>query len=249
LPRRWTVIHTFRPCGVASADTVLDAWRHAHDCDTVSPFGGVVALSREVDPHTAEEMAKLFLEVIAAPKFSDGALSILREKKNVRLLEVSGLDRRETWGGLQYRSVKGGLLVQDLDIREPDRDTWKVVTKRQPTRAQLDSMMFAFKCVRHIRSNSVVFVNGESTVAIGGGQTARVDSTRIAALKGGAKLRGSVLASEAFFPFRDGVDEAADAGVAAIVQPGGSIRDAEVVSAADEHGIAMVFTGQRAFRH
>jgi len=243
------IIKHATPCGIAAADDVLSAWRGAYACDTYSPFGGVVALSRTVDEATAGEMAKLFLEVVAAPGFAEAALSILREKKNLRLLEVPHLDQHGVWGGLQYRSVKGGLLVQDLDIREPDTSKWTVVTKRHPTPEQTASMLFAQKAVRHVRSNSVLFVQGEATVAIGGGQTARVDAARLAAWKGGERLRGSVMASDAFFPFRDGIDEAARVGVAAIVQPGGSVRDAEVVSAADEHGIAMVFTGQRAFRH
>ena len=237
------------PCGVASADGALEAYRGAYECDTYSPFGGVIALNRAVDQATAEEMGKLFLEVIAAPGFDEGALRVLTGKKNLRLLEVPGLDRHGKYGGLQLKSVVGGLVIQDRDIKDPDVSQWKVVSKVQPTEAQMRDMLFAFRAVRHVRSNSVVFVKDERTVAIGGGQTARVDATRIAVLKGGPKLRGSVMASDAFFPFRDGVDEAAEAGVAAIVHPGGSIRDAEVVQAADEHGIAMVFTGQRCFRH
>lgn len=237
------------PCGIASAERIVDAWNSAFACDTVSPFGGVVALNRPVDRATGVELGGLFLEVVAAPAFAPDALALLKEKKNLRLLGVDGLETRGVWGGLQHRSVKGGLLVQDLDIREPDTGSWKLATKLAPSAEQWKSMLFAFKAVRHVRSNSVLFVRGEATVAIGGGQTSRVDAARIAVLKGGEKLRGSVMASDAFFPFRDGVDEAARAGVAAIVQPGGSIRDGEVIQAADEHGIAMVFTGQRAFRH
>lgn len=148
-----------------------------------------------------------------------------------------------------YKSVVGGLVVQDRDLLDPNVKAWKVVTKRTPSAEMLRAMVFATKAVRHVKSNSVVFVQGERTVAIGGGQTSRVDATRIAVLKGGAHIRGSIMASDAFFPFRDAVDEAAAAGVAGIVQPGGSIRDAEVVAAADEHGLVMVMTGQRAFRH
>ncbi|MEA3200651.1 MAG: phosphoribosylaminoimidazolecarboxamide formyltransferase / cyclohydrolase [Thermoplasmata archaeon] len=237
------------PCGIASADTPLAAYEAAYATDTYSPFGGVIALNREVDEATATEMGKLFLELIVAPSFSQAALRVLTAKKNLRLLEVPGLAEHGHYGGLQIKSVVGGLVVQDRDILEPDTSTWKVVSKAQPTPAQLRDMLFAFKAVRHVRSNAVLFAKDEQTIAIGGGQTARVDAARIAVLKGGVKLRGSVMASEAFFPFRDGVDEAAEAGVAAIVHPGGSIRDAEVIQAADEHGIAMVFTGQRSFRH
>jgi phosphoribosylaminoimidazolecarboxamide formyltransferase/IMP cyclohydrolase len=243
------IIKHATPCGIASGDTVSQAYARAFACDTYSPFGGVIAVNRTLDLATAEEMSKLFLEVIAAPGFAPDALALLQGKKNLRLLEVAGLDERQHFGGLQIKSVVGGLVVQDRDILEPDTARWQTVSKTQPTEAQLRDMLFAFKAVRHVRSNSVVFVKDEATVAIGGGQTARVDATRIAVLKGGTNLKGSVMASDAFFPFRDGVDEAAEAGVAAIVHPGGSIRDAEVVQAADEHGIAMVFTGQRCFRH
>ena len=237
------------PSGIASADAVLDAYLAAYECDTYSPFGGVIALNRAVDKPTAEAMSKLFLELIVAPAFDDDAREVLVAKKNLRLLEVPGLDTIGHYGGLQMKSVVGGLVVQDRDILQVDQSTWKVVSKKQPTEQQLRDMVFAFKAVRHVRSNAVLFAKDERTVAIGGGQTARVDSTRIATHKGGERVRGSVMASEAFFPFRDGVDEAAQAGVAAIVHPGGSIRDAEVIQAADEHGIAMVFTGQRCFRH
>jgi phosphoribosylaminoimidazolecarboxamide formyltransferase/IMP cyclohydrolase len=237
------------PCGVACADSQLQAWRDAYACDTYSPFGGVVGLNRAVDLATAEEMGKLFLEVIAAPGYAPDALAHLEQKRNVRLLEVPGLDARGHYGGLQLRSITGGLLMQERDILEPDTGRWRVVTKVKPTPDMMRSMIFAFKTVRHVRSNSVLFVQGEATVGIGGGQTARVDAARLAVGKGGERVRGSVMASDAFFPFRDAVDEAAAAGVAGIVQPGGSIRDAEVVQAADEAAIAMVFTGQRAFRH
>ncbi|MFA5861752.1 MAG: bifunctional phosphoribosylaminoimidazolecarboxamide formyltransferase/IMP cyclohydrolase [Candidatus Thermoplasmatota archaeon] len=243
------IIKHATPSGVACADTLLAAYTAAYECDTYSPFGGVIALNRIVDKDTAEAMAKLFLELVIAPGFDEHALPVLSAKKNLRLLKVPGLDQRGHYGGLQMKSVVGGLVIQDRDILEPDVSKWRVVSKVRPTAEQMRDMLFAFKAVRHVRSNAVLFAKNEATVAIGGGQTARVDSTRIAVLKGSVKLRGSVLASEAFFPFRDGVDEAAEAGVAAIVHPGGSIRDNEVIAAADEHGIAMVFTGQRSFRH
>ena len=243
------VIKHATPCGVASAGSIRQAWDDAYACDTYSPFGGTVVLNREVDLATAQELGKLFLEVVAAPGYSSAAKDLLQQKKNIRLLEVPGLDIRGHFGGLQVRSITGGLLMQDRDILEPDTATWRVVTKAQPDEAMMASMVFAFKVCRHVRSNSVLFVQGEKTVGIGGGQTARVDAARIGVWKGSDRIRGSIMASDAFFPFRDGVDEAAKAGVAGIVHPGGSIRDAEVVQAADEAGIAMVFTGQRAFRH
>ena len=243
------IIKHATPSGIACGETPLEAYTQAFECDTYSPFGGVISFNRRVDGETAEALGRLFLELVIAPGFTPEAIASLTTKKNLRLLEVPGLEKRKSYGGLQKKSVVGGLVIQDRDIKEPDVATWKVVSKAQPSQQQMRDMLFAFKAVRHVRSNSVVFAKEERTVAIGGGQTARVDATRIAVLKGGVKLRGSVMASDAFFPFRDGVDEAAEAGVAAIVHPGGSIRDAEVVQAADEHGIAMVFTGQRCFRH
>ncbi len=237
------------PCGIASAPTVFESYGLAFTTDTYSPFGGIIAVNRRLDLETSKAMGELFLEVVAAPGYDEDALEHLKRKKNVRILEVPQLEHRGRWGGLQYRSVVGGFIVQDRDILEPNVKQWKVVSKVQPAPDMLRTMLFAFKAVRHVRSNSVVFAKDEHTVAIGGGQTARVDATRIAVLKGGERIRGSVMASDAFFPFRDGVDEAADAGVVGIVHPGGSVRDAEVVQAADEHGVAMVFTGQRCFRH
>jgi len=237
------------PSGIASASNLLEAWKDAYETDVYSPFGGVVALNREVDGEVAEEMSKIFLEVIAAPSFSREAREIFARKKNLRLLEIRGLGEEKRKHGIEVRSVDGGLLVQERDVKEINPKEWKVVSEKKPSPEDIKSMVFAVKCVRHIKSNAVVFVKGTKTVAIGGGQTARVDATFIATYKGGEKIKGSIMASDAFFPFRDAVDVAADAGVKAIVQPGGSIRDEEVIKAADEHGIIMVFTGQRCFLH
>ncbi len=237
------------PCGIATADTIHEAWNDALECDPYSPFGGIVALNRRLDLPTAEALSKLFLEIVLAPGFDAAALALLKRKKNLRILEVPGLDGPYRRSGTQIRSITGGLLVQDRDLKPYEADSWKTVTKTEPTDAQLESMVFAARCVKAIRSNAVVFVQGTRTVGIGGGQTARVDSVMIATHKGGDKIKGSVMASDAFFPFRDGIDGAAENGVVAIVQPGGSIRDDEVIQAADEHGIAMMFSGQRSFRH
>jgi phosphoribosylaminoimidazolecarboxamide formyltransferase/IMP cyclohydrolase len=237
------------PCGIAQAPTLLRAYQDALACDPYSPFGGIVAVNRPLDLATAQALGDLFLEIVVAPSFAGEALEHLKKKKNLRLLEVPGLDRPYTRSGTQIRSVTGGLLVQDRDLKEYDPAAWKTVTKKVPTAAQMESLLFAARCVKHIRSNAVVFCQGSRTVGIGGGQTARVDSTFIATHKGGDRIKGSVMASDAFFPFRDAIDVAAQHGVSAIVQPGGSIRDDEVVKAADEHGIAMVFSGQRSFRH
>ncbi len=243
------IIKHATPCGIATADTLQTAWKDALACDPYSPFGGVVAMNREVTLDVAEELAKLFLEIVVAPGFSPDALARLQKKKNLRLLSVPDLDDDYHRSGTQIRSITGGLLVQDRDLKPYDTTQWQTVTKLTPTDEQVESMLFAARCVKAIRSNAVVFVQGTKTVGIGGGQTARVDSTTIATVKGGDNIKGSVMASDAFFPFRDAVDVAAEHGVSAIVQPGGSIRDDEVIEAADEHGIAMMFSGQRSFRH
>ncbi|KAA0011031.1 MAG: bifunctional phosphoribosylaminoimidazolecarboxamide formyltransferase/IMP cyclohydrolase [Thermoplasmata archaeon] len=237
------------PSGIACGSRIEEAWKYAYETDVYSPFGGVVAVNRQISKELAEEMSKIFLEVIIAPSFSNEALEVFSKKKNLRLLEVKRLDKEKRSESIEVRSVEGGLLIQDKDIKEPNPEEWKVVTEKKPSMQDIESMIFAIKCVRHVKSNAVVFVKEKRTVAIGGGQTARVDATFIATHKGKARIRNSIMASDAFFPFRDAVDVAAKAGVRAIVQPGGSIRDSEVVQAANEHGIIMVFTGQRCFLH
>ncbi|MDD5503401.1 MAG: bifunctional phosphoribosylaminoimidazolecarboxamide formyltransferase/IMP cyclohydrolase [Candidatus Thermoplasmatota archaeon] len=237
------------PCGIASAENVFDAYKMAYETDTYSPFGGIICVNRTLDKATALELERLFLELVIAPSFEPAAKEILEKKKNLRLLEVPGLEKKVARGSKSVRSVTGGVLVQDRDVVDVKTNGWKTVTKRAPTEQELKDMVFAVRCVRHIRSNAVVFVKNERTVGIGGGQTARVDASFIACHKGGDKIKGSIMASDAFFPFRDAVDIAAQNGVVAIAQPGGSIRDAEVIQAADEHSIAMTFTGLRVFRH
>ncbi len=245
------IIKHATPSGIASAADVSKAWDDAFATDEYSPFGGVVAVNREVSKELAEKMMKIFLEVVIAPSFSDEARAMFSSKKNLRLLELEGLENaaEKMGGGMAFRSVVGGLLMQERDTRAINTGEWKVVTEKKPTPEDIRSMEFAVKCVRHVKSNAVVFVKGTRTVAIGGGQTSRVDASWIAVHKGGENIKGSIMASDAFFPFRDAVDVAADAGVKAIIQPGGSIRDKEVIEAANEHGIAMVFSGQRYFLH
>ena len=237
------------PCGVASAATMLQSWKDAFATDIYSPFGGIVAFNREVPKDVAEELSGFFLEVIIAPSFSENALKIFGKKKNLRLLELKGLDKKIKRKGVNYRSVVGGFLAQERDVWLNEKKNWKIVTEKKPSQKDLDSMEFAVKCVKHVKSNSVLFVKDMRTVAIGGGQTSRVDAAWIATHKGKENIKDSIMASDAFFPFRDAVDVAAKAGVKAIIQPGGSIRDKEVIEAANEHGIAMVFSGQRYFRH
>jgi len=238
------------PCGVALAEGLELAYRTARAVDEVSAFGGIVALNGEVDAATARALAETFLEAVIAPGYSAGARELLGAKKNLRLL-----DARAAWPAgaravpsLELRSISGGLLVQDRDAVEPPLE-WKVVTRRAPTPAEEAALRFAWRVCKHVKSNAVVFSTADRLLAAGGGQTSRVDSVKIAAGRGGAALRGSALASDAFFPFRDGLDEVARAGATAVIQPGGSMRDAEVIAAADEHGLAMVFTGVRHFRH
>jgi len=243
------IIKHATPCGIASAKTILKAWKDAFSTDIYSPFGGIVAFNRTVGKDVAEELGKLFLEVIIAPDYTDEAKKIFAKKKNLRLLSLPGIKQQITRKGMIFRSVVGGFLSQQRDVNMTPPDEYKIVTEKKPTKDQLSSMEFAVRCVKHVKSNSVVFVKGTRTVGIGGGQTARVDATWIATHKGKENIVGSLMASDAFFPFRDAVDLAAEAGVDAIIQPGGSIRDDEVIAAANEQDITMVFTGQRYFRH
>lgn len=234
------------PCGLATHDDLSQAFLAAHTSDPVSAFGGVVALNRPVDAHTASLITDHFFEVVLAPAFSPEALDELRRKKNLRVVEVPDTGMEEP---LEIRVLDGAMLVQTPDRVEPDPASWKTVTRRAPTESELESLVFAWRAVRHVKSNAIVLATGTATVGIGGGQPNRVDAVRIAVERAGARARGSVLASDAFFPFPDGVEAAAEAGVTAIAQPGGSVRDEEVIAAADRAGIAMVFTGIRHFRH
>ncbi len=244
------IIKHATPCGIASSfKGLLQTWKDAYATDENSPFGGIVAFNRKLTNDVAQELSSFFLEVIIAPSYDKQALQKLKKKKNLRLLHLPGLDKPLTRSGQVIRNVVGGFLIQDRDIYlTPQRD-WKVVTQTKPSKKQLTTMEFAVKCVKHVKSNSVLFAKNTQTVAIGGGQTSRVDAAWIATHKGKNAIAGSVMASDAFFPFRDAVDVAAKAGVSAIIQPGGSIRDQEVIQAANEHNIAMVFSSQRYFRH
>lgn len=241
------VIKHSNPCGVGQGEDPLQAYLRARECDPVSAFGGIVALNRPVDGRLAEELTSTFLEVVAAPEFSPEALQVLRRRPDLRVLRVPWEEPRD--GGWDVRRVAGGFLVQERDLSDAPPEAWRVVTRRAPTPEELRALWFAWRVCKHVRSNAVVFANGCQTVGIGAGQMSRVDAVRIAAQKALLPLRGTVLASEALFPFRDSVDLAHQAGATAIAQPGGSVRDEEVIAAADEHGMAMVFTGVRHFRH
>ncbi|MEW6574714.1 MAG: bifunctional phosphoribosylaminoimidazolecarboxamide formyltransferase/IMP cyclohydrolase [Bacillota bacterium] len=236
------------PCGVAQATAVDQAYRLAFETDPVSAFGGIVAVNRDVDRAAAAEMVKIFLEAIIAPDFTPDALEVLTQKKDLRLLKTGPLTGQTTdW--MDLRKVNGGLLVQGVDRKVADRDALKVVTKRAPTPDEIEELLFCFAVVKHVKSNAIVVSKNRQVLGVGAGQMNRVGSARIAFEQAGEKARGAVLASDAFFPFPDTAIEAAKAGIAAIIQPGGSLKDEDSIKVADEHGMAMVFTGMRHFRH
>lgn len=241
--------HT-NPCGLASDDTIFEAFKTAYNVDPLSAFGCVICLNRNCDMRTAEMISEYFVEAVICPDYEAGTIELLSKKKNIRLLRTnSPIAPSERHREYKMKKVQGGLLVQTDEDVIIDPKNLKVVTKREPTKEEIDALMFAWKLAKHVTSNAVVYVKGERAIGIGAGQMSRVDSAKIASMKANEPTDGSVMASDAFFPFRDGVDEAAKAGVTAIIQPGGSIRDQEVIDAADEHNMAMVFTGCRVFRH
>jgi phosphoribosylaminoimidazolecarboxamide formyltransferase / IMP cyclohydrolase len=244
-----TVIKHTNPCGIACDDTIYDAFMVAYNVDPLAAYGCVIGLNRECDLPTAEEISKHFVEIVFAPSFDPLALDLLRKKKNIRLMTTPGPITLADAPRIKMKYIKGGMLVQTADNGQVTAENLKVVTTRSPTPFEVKSMLFANRVCKHIWSNTVILAKGERVVGIGAGQMSRVDSSFIAAHKAGENAKGSVIASDAFFPFRDGVDEAAKAGATAIIQPGGSIRDQEVIDAANEHGMAMVFTGVRVFRH
>jgi phosphoribosylaminoimidazolecarboxamide formyltransferase/IMP cyclohydrolase len=252
------IVKHANPCGVASGASMAEAWDLALRCDPVSAFGGIVALNRTLDAEAARAITEIFTEVIIAPDASDEAVRIVAAKKNLRLLIAGGLPDPAA-PGLTVKSVAGGLLVQSRDNATVDEMQFKTVTKRGPTAAELDDLRFAFRVAKHVKSNTIVYARDRATVGIGAGQMSRVDAARIAARKAEDAARdagltepltkGSVVASDAFFPFADGLLVAIEAGATAVIQPGGSVRDDEVIKAADDHNVAMVFTGTRHFRH
>ncbi|GBQ34426.1 bifunctional phosphoribosylaminoimidazolecarboxamide formyltransferase/IMP cyclohydrolase [Gluconacetobacter azotocaptans] len=252
------IVKHANPCGVATADTLAAAWDLALRCDPVSAFGGIVALNRTLDAEAASRIAAIFTEVIVAPDATDEARAILAKKKNLRLL-LTGAMPDPAEGGVTIRSVAGGFLAQTRDNGRIAPADLKIVTARAPTEAEMADLIFAFRVGKHVKSNAIVYAKGQATAGIGAGQMSRVDSARIAAVKGAEAAKaagldqplttGSVVASDAFFPFADGLEAAIAAGATAVIQPGGSIRDDEVIAAADRAGIAMVFTGMRHFRH
>jgi phosphoribosylaminoimidazolecarboxamide formyltransferase/IMP cyclohydrolase len=240
------IIKHMNPSGVGTADSVLEAYRRALATDPVSAFGGVVAFNRKVDAPAARALTEIFTEVLIAPEYDDEALAVLQAKKNLRVLRAG--DARPP-AGLDLKRITGGLLIQTRDAHRLTRAQLKVVTKRAPTEGEIGDLLFAWTVCKHTKSNAIVYARAGQTVGVGAGQMSRVDSVRIGAMRAQLEVAGSVLASDAFFPFRDGIDEAARHGITAVIQPGGSVKDAETIAAADEHDLVMVLTGIRHFRH
>ncbi|WP_448213729.1 bifunctional phosphoribosylaminoimidazolecarboxamide formyltransferase/IMP cyclohydrolase [Colwellia sp. MEBiC06753] len=245
------IVKHANPCGVAIGDNILAAYEQAYTTDPTSAFGGIIAFNRELDADTAEAIiSRQFVEVIIAPTVSEEAAQLVAAKPNVRVLECGQWQTQTT--GMDYKRVNGGLLVQDRDQGKVQASDLKVVTKRQPTEDEMRDLQFCWKVAKYVKSNAIVYVKNSMTIGVGAGQMSRVYSAKVAGIKAAdenLEVAGSVMASDAFFPFRDGIDAAAAAGITAVIQPGGSMRDEEVIAAADEHGMAMVFTGMRHFRH
>ena len=244
------IVKHLSPCGIATAESVSDAFPPALASDPVSAFGGIIAVNRPIDDTFTEQIhnAKLFIEAIVAPSFSKGAKAYFAtKKKNCRLIALGNDIHTEP--GIDIRSIKGGILIQDRDMGDPKTATWTVVSKRQPTAEEERSLRTAWKAVAHVKSNGIVLAQGGATIGIGGGLSSRIDGVELAIKKAGGRANGAAMGSDAFFPFSDGIETAAAAGVTAVVQPGGSVRDAEVIQAADKLGIAMIFTNTRHFRH
>jgi len=240
------IIKHTNPAGVGLGPTPLEAYQRALATDPISAFGGIVAFNQRVDAAAAGEMTKIFTEVVIAPDYDQAALDVLKSKKNLRVIRVSPADMKDS---LEFKQISGGMLVQTKDTHVLARKDLRVVTTRQPTEEELDALLFAWVVCKHTKSNAIVYARKNQTVGVGAGQMSRVDSVKIGAMRAQLPLTGSVLASDAFFPFRDGIDEAAKHGITAVIQPVGSVRDEEVIAAANEHNLAMVFTGIRHFKH
>lgn len=240
------IIKHTNPAGVGQGETVAEAYQKALATDPVSAFGGIVAVNRPVDAAAAQEITKIFTEVVIAPGYEPAAIEILKAKKNLRVLQMSSTG---TAKGFEFKQISGGMLVQTRDNHQLQQSDLKVVTNRQPSEEEIRALLFAWTVCKHTKSNAIVYARAGQTVGVGAGQMSRVDSVRIGAMRAQLPVAGSVLASDAFFPFRDGLDEAARNGITAVIQPGGSVRDEEVIAAANEHGLAMVFTGVRHFKH
>ena len=241
------VVKHANPCGVAVGEELPDVYTRAFNADSLSAFGGIIALNRTCTVEVAEAISSVFVEIVLAPSFDNDALTVLSKKKNLRVLDVGEITAREN--KLEYRNVDGGILVQDTDTSVLTLDELKTVTKAVPSNIEMKTMLFGWKVLKHVKSNAILLVKDNETIGIGAGQVSRVDAVNIALKKSGKRLDNSILCSDAFFPFRDSIDKIANTGIAAVIQPGGSVRDEEVIAACNDHGIAMVFTGRRCFKH
>ncbi|MBT3946162.1 MAG: bifunctional phosphoribosylaminoimidazolecarboxamide formyltransferase/IMP cyclohydrolase [Candidatus Marinimicrobia bacterium] len=241
------VVKHSNPCGVAIGDELLDVYTRAFNADSLSAFGGIIAFNRRCTKDVAESISKVFVEIVLAPNFTPEALDIFKKKKNLRVLEIGEFGKRLP--KLEVRNVDGGLLVQDTDLNTLTREHLNTVTKAQPSNQDIETALFTWKVLRHAKSNGILIAKDNTTIGLGAGQVSRVDAVHMALRKGGENVKGSVLASDAFFPFRDSIDALKGSGIKVVMQPGGSIRDQEVIDACDEYGIAMIFTGTRCFKH
>ena len=241
------IVKHANPCGVSKGENMLEVYKQAFNADSLSAFGGVIAMNKQCDELVAKEISKVFVEIVLAPSFTKEALEIFSTKKNLRVLEVGNIKPREKF--LEVRNVVGGIIVQETDTSVIQKQDFKTVTTTSPTDSEVETMLFGWKVLKHIKSNGILIVKDNTTVGVGAGQVSRVDSVDIAMKKSGENIQGSILCSDAFFPFRDSIDKISNSGIKAVLQPGGSVRDDEVIEACNEHGIAMVFTGQRCFKH
>ena len=241
------IVKHANPCGVSKGENMLEVYKQAFNADSLSAFGGVIAMNKQCDELVAEEISKVFVEIVLAPSFTKEALEIFSTKKNLRVLEVGNIKPREKL--LEVRNVVGGIIVQETDTSVIQKQDLKTVTTTSPSDLEVETMLFGWKVLKHIKSNGILIVKDNTTVGVGAGQVSRVDSVDIAMKKSGENIQGSILCSDAFFPFRDSIDKISNSGIKAVLQPGGSVRDDEVIEACNEHGIAMVFTGQRCFKH
>ena len=241
------IVKHANPCGVALGANMLNVYKRAFNADSLSAFGGIIAINQPCDDILAEEISKVFVEIVLAPAFTKKSLEIFSKKKNLRILEVGNINSREQL--LEVRNVVGGVIVQETDTSILSEDNLQVVTENKPSDSDIKTMLFGWKVLKHVKSNGILIVKDSTTVGVGAGQVSRVDSVDIAMKKSGDSIKDSILCSDAFFPFRDSIDKIAGSGIKAVLQPGGSVRDDEVISACNEHGIAMVFTGQRCFKH
>ena len=241
------IVKHANPCGVALGTNMLDVYKRAFAADSISAFGGIIAINQPCDDILAEEISKVFVEIVLAPAFTKKSLDIFSKKKNLRVLEVGNIEKRDQL--LEVRNIVGGVIVQETDVSILSKSELKTVTDLEPSEEEINTMLFGWKVLKHIKSNGILVVKDNTTVGVGAGQVSRVDSVDIAMKKSGKEIKNSILCSDAFFPFRDSIDKIAGSGIKAVLQPGGSVRDDEVISACNEHGIAMVFTGQRCFKH